>query len=137
MMTNELNWKTWLEHGDQFFNSGAPKDKTKVKFGTDIRYNILSMAFEAYIMAICDFYKNLPENHTYTDLINAVETVVDIDPKLKQNILKFESIQSICSIDKYERSNPTEEELEELYQSIKQINVLAHSVCLMPDEVSV
>jgi len=129
MNTNELNWHTWLAHGDQYLKSGTVKPGSKIKFGTDIRYNILSMSMEAYVMAMVDFHNNLPENHTYTDLMNALESVMPLDASLKARILKYESIQSICSIDKYTRSSPTEEELAELYAAICEISVLAHQVC--------
>lgn len=130
MYTNNLNWHKWLEHGDQYLKSGTAKAGSKIKFGADIRYNLLSMALEAYIMAIADFHNSLPENHTYTDLIYALESVMSMDQSLKQRILKHESIQSICSVDKYTRSSPSEEVLVDLHAAICELSELAHQVCV-------
>jgi hypothetical protein len=41
MPGTSLDWKKWLKEGDQYFKA-VPKDGTKSRFGTDIRYNLLS-----------------------------------------------------------------------------------------------
>jgi hypothetical protein len=128
MKTGDLNWQTWLKNGDQYLNAATPKNKTS-RFGTDIRYNLLSMSLEGYIMAILDYHGDLPENHTYTDLVLALERVVPIDDALKKRILAYENLQSICSIDKYSRKNPTEMELVDLKGAIDEISRIAHKTC--------
>ncbi len=126
---SKSNWQTWLLNGDQYLNAGTPGGK-KSRFGTDIRYNLLSMSLEGYIMAILDYHHQLPNNHTYRDLIMALEAVMPIDETLKNRILKYENIQSICSIEKYHRSNPTEEELSDLKSAIEDIRLIAYDTCV-------
>jgi hypothetical protein len=87
------------------------------------------MAFESYVMGILDYYKFLPENHTYTDLIFALEKVVTLDGGLKSRILKYETIQSICSVDKFIITEPTEDELSDLYSAVKEISIMAYKIC--------
>jgi hypothetical protein len=127
MELRKLNWQTWLKHGDEYRK--AVSAKSKVRFGTDIRYNLISMAFESYIMAILDYHQSLPENHTFLDLISGLESVMPVDETLKKRILQYESIQSICSIDKYSRTNPTEDEITDLTGAIDEISILAHKTC--------
>ncbi len=124
---SDLNWQKWLKNGDQYLMAATPKGE-KSRFGADIRYNLLSLSLEGYIMAILDYHNDLPLNHTYTDLINSLETVIPIDKKLKVRILKYENIQSICSIEKYHRTNPTEEELDDLKGAVTEISKIAHGV---------
>jgi hypothetical protein len=126
--TPKLNWQTWLKHGDQYLNAATPKS-TRSRFGADIRYNLLSMSLEAYIMAMLDYHHTLPENHTYIDLMDALETVMSIDQSLKDRILQYENIQSICSLEKYHRSAPTEEELDDLKGAIIEMSMVAHTTC--------
>ena len=128
METNTLNWQTWLKNGDQYLNAATPKTP-KSRFGTDIRYNLLSMSLEGYIMAILDFHNDLPLNHTFYDLVTALETIMPLDETLKKRILRYENIQSICSIEKYHRSDPTEEELDDLKGAIVEISKMAHQAC--------
>lgn len=122
-----LNWKTWLAHGEQYLKAATPK-KTKSRFGTDIRYNLLSMSLEAYVMAILDYHHKLPDNHTFSDLIFALEDVMPIDEGLKKRILKYENIQSICSIEKYFRDDPTEEDITDLNGAVIELSEIANNV---------
>lgn len=126
--TKVLNWQTWLKEGDQYLKAAIPV-KHKSKFGTDIRYNLLSMAFESYVMSILDYNNDLPDNHTYTDLMDGLERVMQVDTKLRERILKYENIQSICSVEKYHRTNPTEEDLKDLKGAIVKIKTMAHDAC--------
>ena len=128
MANKLLNWQTWLKQGDDYRKAVSPK--STIRFGTDIRYNLISMSLESYTMAILDFHHNLPENHTFLDLMSALETVIPVEDKLKRRILKYESIQSICSIDKYSRINPTEEEITDLTGAIDEICLIAHKICI-------
>ncbi len=125
----ENNWKKWLKDGDAYLK-GMPRPGIKSKFGTDIRYNLLSMGFESYVMAILDFKGNLPDNHTYTDLIDGLERVMPIDPELKARVLKYESIQEICALDKFTILLPTEEEISDLHEVILEFKTIAHKTCL-------
>ncbi|WP_372752742.1 hypothetical protein [Mariniflexile sp.] len=126
MANKKLNWKTWLQEGDQYLKAYG----TKSRFGAEIRYNLVSMSFEAYSMAILDYHKSLPHNHTYTDLMNALESVIPIDATLKSRILKYENIQSICSIEKYYTTKPSEEDLTDLKSAVIEISNMAHNICL-------
>ncbi len=125
---NDLTWEKWLKNADQYLAAATPKGE-KSKFGPDLLYNLLSMSLEGYVMAIMDFHDALPENHTFTDLIMAIETVIPLEQDLKNRILGHESIQSICSIDKYQRRSPAQAELADLKDAVQTIGKMAHKVC--------
>ena len=122
------NWQSWLVKADQYMKAAAPEGRQS-KFNAAIRYNMLSMSFESYVMAMMDFHKTLPQNHTFTDLIEGLESVMPVSDSLKQRILKYENIQSICSIEKYHTSDPTNEELVDLQEAIVEIGAIAHRIC--------
>ena len=123
-----LTWQAWLAHGDQYLKASKPKGY-KNRFGTEIVYNLLSMSLESYIMAIMDFHHQLPENHTYTDLLRGLDTVMRVDPGLKARILQYENIQSICSIEKYHRTAPSHDEIDDLKGALIEIRNMAHLAC--------
>lgn len=127
MNTTELNWTTWLKNGDQYLKAAGTSKR--FRFDTDVAYNLLGMSLESFVMAILDVHHSLPENHTFTDLMDALGTVCPVDNALREKILKYESIQSICSIDKYQRENPSEEAVNELREAVKQIRDMAHKIC--------
>ncbi len=128
MSFTELSWRTWLTEGDQFLRAATPKSG-KSRFGGEIRYNLLSMSLEKYCMAMLDFNQLLPDNHTYTDLMDALDQVVSLDTSLRERILKYENIQSICSIDKFYYAAPTDDELTDLHSAVSELRELAHHTC--------
>lgn len=128
MSEQRINWEIWLQQGDQYLTAGTPKGD-KSKFGTSILYNLLSMSLESYVMAILDFKQNLPDNHTFTDLIMGLERVTPINQTLKQKILKYESIQSICSVDKFSIKQPSVDEIDDLRGAIVEIKTMAYEHC--------
>lgn len=129
MKAKPLNWQRWLKDADQYMKAATPREK-KSRFGAEIRYNLLSLSLEGYIMAILDFHHQLPDNHTYTDLITALETVWPVTESLKTRILQYENIQSICSVEKYHRRSPSTTELKDLKEAIDEIAMIAHKICV-------
>ena len=122
------DWKTWLRNGDQYYQAACPKGE-KSRFTADLRYNLLSMSLEGYVMAISDYHGCLPDNHTYTDLMEALERVIPLDPVLKAQVLRHESIQDICAIENYHRSHPGENALEDLRDAVARIGQIAGRTC--------
>ena len=122
-----IRWPMWLKQGDQYLVAGTPKG-AKPKFNGQIRYNMLSMSFESYAMAILDYHKNLPDNHTYTDLVNGLERVITLDEGLKARILKYENIQEICSIEQFHIKSPEEDQLSDLCGAVAEIGEMAKNI---------
>ena len=58
-----------------------------------------------------------------------------VDKELKNRILKYEGLQSICTVDKYSRTDPTEEEIDDLRGAINEISRLAHDTCSASDSI--
>lgn len=124
------DWMTWLENGEKYYKAACPEGKVS-RFTADLQYNMLSMSLEGYVMAISGFHNCLPYNHTYTDLMEALDRAVSLDPDLKARILTHESIQDICSIEDYSRSNPSEDALSDLRSAVAAIGDLARSTCAL------
>jgi hypothetical protein len=122
---DKKTWENWLLQGDQYLKASGSNDK-KNKFLPSIQYNLISLAFESYAMAILYYNGKMPDNHTYTDLINALDGVIEFEKGIRETILKYEEFQRICSIDNYKVSAPKEDELIELRSVIKKIGELAH-----------
>ena len=130
-MAETMSWQRWLRQGDQYLSSAAPNGK-KSKFTSNIRYNLLSMSLESYVMAILDFYNTMPADHTYTDLLDGLATVLSEDETLKKRLLKYDNLQFICALEKYHIKQPTELELADLRNAILQMGALAHETCASP-----
>ena len=85
---------TWFTEGCQYLTAGSGETK---KFNPTIRYNLLAMAFEKFVMAILIQHNQLPDNHTFTDLVEGLERVMPLELDMKRLIYRLESAQQICS----------------------------------------
>ncbi len=124
------NWKIWLDNGIGYEGSARGKNGKPSMFSTTIQYNLIALALESYVMAMVNYHGQLPENHTFTDLIRAWEAIRPLDPGLKATILKYEDMQALCSIEHYNRYVPTAADIEELSQAVSKLGAVAKATCL-------
>lgn len=131
MITNETvpSWSTWLSHAIRYEQSVKGKKTQPSKFNPAIQYNLIALALENYVMAMVSYHHQLPENHTFSDLIRAWEAVAPLAPDLKATILKYEDMQSICSMDNYARHEPTQEDLAQLSAAVFQLGAIVKATC--------
>ena len=94
---SELNYAKFLELGRQYEASGKGKNGANSKLSPLVVYNMFSMALENYCMAILIYHGTMADNHTFTDLVNSLDTVRPLEPELKRRILDLERHQQICS----------------------------------------
>lgn len=120
------NFNSWLDKGNKYFSAIQGKNGNPCKLSPTIQYNLVCLAFESYVMAILDFHSKLPENHSITDLLDALETVMPIDVDLRNKIIKYEEVQLICPIVEYNRRDPSIDEVNEFKLSIQEISALAN-----------
>jgi hypothetical protein len=120
-------YTTWLEKGDKYLASVKDTGKPG-KFSPVIQYNLIAMAFESYAMAILDYHKQLPENHTFTDLLDALDKVIHIDTALRNAIIRHENTQMLCPVIDYKRQEPTLEEVMEFRGTIVTIAEIAKTI---------
>lgn len=118
---------TWLEKGDKYLASVKDNGKPG-KFSPVIQYNLIAMAFESYAMAILDYHKQLPDNHTFTDLLDALDKVIHIDLALRNAIIRHENTQMLCPVIEYSRHEPTTEEVMEFRKTIVTIASIARKI---------
>lgn len=69
-------------------------------------FNVGSMAIESYLVALCAFFKVMPSNHNFGNLLADAQSVTEIDPALAQAIGDLDRIFGICSIDDYHHGAP-------------------------------
>lgn len=123
------SWETWLSQATEY-EKAAGGTTTPSRFSPAIQYNLIALALEGYVMAMASRHGSLPENHTFTDLIRAWERVAPLDPALKSVILKYEDMQSICSLDGYRRFEPTLRDIQELRTAVSALGKIVKQTCL-------
>ncbi len=124
-----LDWRKWLREGDQYKKAGTPKPGGKRRLSPTIVYNVYSMALESYVMAMLDSQGVLPDNHTFTDLVCALEQEFNLDVDLKKRILDLEQYQQICSFADFQIAQVNDAVVEEFSEVVDQVAFMAHQVC--------
>lgn len=123
----EAAWSIWLREGKQYLKAGSGKNN---KFNNEILYNLLAMSLEKLVMAILGFKMSLPFNHTFTDLMEALEKIVPIEKEFKDTILSLEKKQELCSFDEYIRTDISNEDIVSLRAAVIKIMEMAEGICL-------
>ena len=111
----EQAWTRFTDEGAQFLATAinAVRKRRKV-FTPDILYNLIAMSMEKYIMGYLLYRKNLPDNHTLGDLMDALKRVDPIEDELCDRIVRMDRFQEICCITTYNREIPEEKDIEEM-----------------------
>ncbi|NLD99493.1 MAG: hypothetical protein GX640_06425 [Fibrobacter sp.] len=123
------NWREWLTDGEKYLKTAGGQSKA-ARFNTAYQYNVIAIALESFAMAILDYHGKLPDNHTFTDLIEALQTVIGLPDDLREKILEHEQTQKICSFTDYTRTEPTTEEINDFRDAVKKIGTIARNVCV-------
>jgi len=108
-------WTRFTDEGAQFLATAvnAVRKRRKV-FTPDILYNLIAMSMEKYIMGYLLYRKNLPDNHTLGDLMDALKRVDSIEDDLCDRIVRMDRFQEICCITTYSRDIPEEKDIQEM-----------------------
>ena len=93
------NYKEFYEHAVKYHNL-AKKGflKRPEVFTNEILYNVLGLAIEKYVMSLMTFNGEMPEGHTFFDLIEAAKTKISIPDKLSKSLIELEAHQNLCPV---------------------------------------
>lgn len=129
----EESWRFWLREGNQYMKAGSGG---KGRFNNTLRYNLLAMAFEKFVMAMLSYHMSLPLNHTFTDLIEALEKFHPLDLETKAVLLELEKKQEICSFEDVVTADVTDGDIRLMTETIGRFEVMAMDIC-PPDQAPV
>ncbi len=124
-----LNWNTWLTDGRKYLKSASGRNGAPSKLMPTIQYNLLGMSLEAYVMAITDVHNALPMNHTFTDLVEALDVVCPLPKELRDKILEYEKAQYLCQFEKIEIKELSTEQLADLRSVVAEVGQIAETEC--------
>ena len=124
MTCTNRGWIDFLKEGNNCFLKAKRWAETG-KFSNDLIYNLVLMSIEKNFMALCLKNNYLPENHTISDLISAVNKVSVLENDLEKRLLEIEKYQKICTINDYIRKTDQIENIEFVVRVGNEVNELA------------
>jgi len=108
---------TYWKDGEAYHRTAIGAKKRPAVFTSEIIYNLLAMAIEKYFMAFFLSHHTTPENHTFSDLINAANKIKPLPPELEADLISLEGLQNICPIfEAYHRHTPDAPQIEKMYE---------------------
>ncbi|NLW32103.1 MAG: hypothetical protein GXY77_11680 [Fibrobacter sp.] len=103
-----MSWQQQLSGADVYLKRVK---KNSNSYSPDLLYNLCAMAIEQYFMALCVYKNVLPENHRFSDLVDAVSSFTPVDGNIIEDLKKMEAMQEICSLEGYSRKKSTIEDV--------------------------
>lgn len=112
MLVRITDWHKYLGDGDKYLACARQAaTKRREVFTPNIIYNVTAMAIEKFLMGFLMYHGTLAENHTMRDLLDAVERVAGPQPQFAEDFRYLDSFQDICSLDTYQRHEPTRDDI--------------------------
>lgn len=97
-------------------------------------FNVASIAIECYLIALCAYYKVMPTNHNYINLMEDAERVVTFPAELSASIRSLDEIFGICSLENYHHGNPGAEDAARVLVMCEQLLQLFDQLAIRPAE---
>ncbi len=121
-------WKMYLTDGDRYLNTAVNGFRNRpAVFTPEIVYNLVGMAIEKHVMGVMLHDKKMPDNHTLTDLVNALKDLCDVDRDLYDRILNMDRFQEICSLAAYHREPPAPNDVPEFLEVGTRVQALVNN----------
>lgn len=92
-------YRDFQREGDAYLKTARGARKRPQVFTPTILYGILSLAIEKHLMAILLQVDQLPDNHTFRDLVDAMERVAPLEPDVARFLMELDAFDDLCSLD--------------------------------------
>jgi len=88
-----------LTEGEGYFQVVRKSHLRPLVFTPEIVHNLLGMAMEKFAMAILMHRGELPDNHTFFDLVSALKAVVPMSAEIEAALLAVDEESDLCSLE--------------------------------------
>jgi hypothetical protein len=129
MKTALANWETFYSEGKSYHKTAQGSVRRPEVFTPGIIQNLAAMGIEKYFMAIFMHRGLLPRNHTMEDMLYEAKKLFPVDPELERILLYMDSLQAICSIEKFKITEPEKTDVPDFIKAIDMVAEIAEAEC--------
>jgi hypothetical protein len=115
---NENDWEIFYAEGLRYREIAEKTAGNSVKFTPEILYNLSCIAIEKLFMGYFLKVKFMPYNHTLQDLVESMKELRPVPPELEECLMRMNSFQEICSIERYSRRIPSAGDVAEFIRTL-------------------
>lgn len=94
-------------------------------------FNIAAIALERYLVALCDWYGIMPQNHNYTCLMDTLEEFMKFPPALNEEVRSLDLIFGICSLENYHHGIPESSDANRILSICNEVRQLIDQTALV------
>lgn len=105
--------ETWRKYFDEAnaYSKTAFGSFNKSKFGNQVVYNLLSMAIENYLTALCLKIGQMPRHSGITAILKQIEKTMEIPEAFHVEARFINSFMNFCSLEVLEPKDPSRADL--------------------------
>jgi len=107
------NWTKYYDEADSYAKAAVGSFQ-KEKLGSLVIYNVLSMAVENYLTALCISTGDMPEHSGITAMLKQVGKKMEIPEEFHVEARFINRFMNFCSLEVLETLEPTREELSRM-----------------------
>nr|WP_319997811.1 hypothetical protein [uncultured Draconibacterium sp.] len=107
------NWTKYMDEADSYAKAAVGSYK-KEKLGSLVVYNVLSMAVENYLTALCVSTGELPEHSGITAILKQIGKKMEVPEEFFVEARFINRFMNFCSLEVLETLEPTREELSRM-----------------------
>ncbi|MBK8800968.1 MAG: hypothetical protein IPN71_02725 [Fibrobacteres bacterium] len=118
----------FFAEGEGFFKTVLGSARRPEVFNTEVVHGLLCMALEKYAMALLSGLGELPQNHTFADLVWSLKQCVPMSADMERTLLSLDEQSDLCSLEIRKPRIPEREELDRLIEMGKHLQAAAREV---------
>ena len=106
------DWHDHMRAGMQYLKTAEKGLNRRAVFNNELIFQLAAMSIEKIIVGLCQYYGQMPADHTLCGLVDALEAVCPLDKDLADMIRRIEQIDDMCSLSPDHRVPPGDVEIE-------------------------
>lgn len=105
--------KNWQKYYDEAisYSKGASGAFEKSKLGSQVVYNLVSLAIENYLTALCVSKNTLPEHSSISSMIRQLGKYMDVPAGFTEEARFLNKFMNFCSLEVLETIEPSHDDL--------------------------
>ena len=104
------NWQKYYDEANSYAK-GALGAFKKSKLGSQVVYNLVSLAIENYLTALCVSKNTLPEHSSIGSMIRQLKKYMDVPAGFTDEARFMNKFMNFCSLEVLETIEPSQDDL--------------------------
>ena len=106
------DWHDHVRDGLKYVKTASNGLSRRAVFNNELIFQLAAMGIEKIIVGVCQYYGQMPADHTLSGLVDALAEVCPLNDDLAGMIRRIEEMDDMCSLRPGHRIPPGDAEIE-------------------------